>query len=181
MCRNSKQRAGTFFTKRNTLLCFVFLYNFCIEGKGLKNRHNFLPDKKHIIINPVPRGFYSGIRTAPRNVSKKTKTSRNETDIFMSFEINCKYKFPQNVPRTPIYESISSSRSNCFWHPCRCHKQNHKFWIFCFIECLTAKNTVLPPNFLWKGTVMRKLCLSTKFPRQETRWNYVVFCSVWYH
>ena len=112
---------------------------------------------------------------------KKTKTSRNETDIFMSFEINCKYKFPQNVPRTPIYESISSSRSNCFWHPCRCHKQNHKFWIFCFIECLTAKNTVLPPNFLWKGTVMRKLCLSTKFPRQETRWNYVVFCSVWYH
>ena len=112
---------------------------------------------------------------------KKTKTSRNETDIFMSFEINCKYKFPQSVPRTPIYESISSSRSNCFWHPCRCHKQNHKFWIFCFIECLTAKNTVLPPNFLWKGTVMRKLCLSTKFPRQETRWNYVIFCSVWYH
>ena len=28
---------------------------------------------------------------------------------------------------------------------------------------------------------MRKLCLSTKFPHQEIRWNYGILRSVWYH
>ena len=37
---------------------------------------------------------------------------------------------------------------------------------------LTAKNTVISPNFLvWK------LCLSTKFLHQEIRWNYGIFHS----
>ena len=56
----------------------------------------------------------------------------------------------------------------------------------------TAKNTVIPPSFLvWKfcgkvqflhckAQLMRKLCLSTKFPHQEIRWNYGIFHSVPY-
>ena len=36
----------------------------------------------------------------------------------------------------------------------------------------TAKNTVISPDFL-----VRKLCLSTKFPHQEIRWNYSIFRS----
>ena len=51
----------------------------------------------------------------------------------------------------------------------------------------TAKNTAISPNFLVrkfygktvsaKSEIMRKLCLSTKLPHQEIRWNYGIFCS----
>ena len=68
-------------------------------------------------------------------------------------------------------------------------------WIPC-----TTKNTAISPNFLvWKfcerhsfrivsgesPKTMRELCLSTKSPHQEIRWNYVIFCSdateVWWN
>ena len=57
----------------------------------------------------------------------------------------------------------------------------------------TAKNTVISPNFLvWKfcgkeqfphsfGQFARnytELFLSTKFPHQQIKWNYGIFCSV---
>ena len=38
---------------------------------------------------------------------KKSKTSGDETDIFMSFHVGCKYEVLQNVPSTSIYESTS--------------------------------------------------------------------------
>ena len=56
----------------------------------------------------------------------------------------------------------------------------------------TAKNIVISPNFLCGNFVerhifrivsgdspetMRELCLSTKFPHQEIRCNYGIFCS----
>ena len=48
----------------------------------------------------------------------------------------------------------------------------------------TAKNTIISPNFLmwkfWKSPgveILRKLCVSTKFLRQEIRRNYGGFCS----
>ena len=40
---------------------------------------------------------------------------------------------------------------------------------------ISAENTVILTNFL-----VRKLCLSTKFPQQQIRWNYSIFRSV-YH
>ena len=60
--------------------------------------------------------------------------------------------------------------------------------IDCFKKHLTAKNTVISPNFLvWKfcgkvqflqSFVLCGNCLFTKFPQQETRWNYCIFRSV---
>ena len=50
----------------------------------------------------------------------------------------------------------------------------------------TAKNTVISPDSLvWKfcgnsSKTMWKLCLSTKFPHQEIKWNYSIFRSVIY-
>ena len=35
----------------------------------------------------------------------------------------------------------------------------------------TTKNTVISPHFM-----VRKLCLSSKFPHHEIRWNYGIFC-----
>ena len=52
---------------------------------------NFLPEKRHIFFNLVPRGFYfSGIRTVVGKVSK------GQTLWVL-----------QNVLSTPIYESMS--------------------------------------------------------------------------
>ena len=51
---------------------------------------------------------------------------------------------------------------------------------------LHCENTVISPNSLvWKfcgnsSKTMRKLCLSTKFPHQEIKWNYSIFRSVIY-
>ena len=62
-----------------------------------------------------------------------------------------------------------------------------------FKDGCIAKNTVISPNFMvWKfcakaqfphslgesPETMRKLCLSTKFPHQEIKWNYDIFLSV---
>ena len=42
------------------------------------------------------------------------------------------------------------------------------------ITANTAENTLISPDFL---ETMRKLCLSTKFPHKEMRWNYGIFHS----
>ena len=134
------------------------------RGERSKEQTQLFARKKTHYHQSSPQRVLFWYKDSTKERIKKTKTSRNETDIFMSFEINCKYKFPQIVPRIPIYESISSSRSNCFWHPCRCHKQNHKFWMFCFIECFTAKFNVISPSFLvWK------FCGKAQFPHSFGR------------
>ena len=60
---------------------------------------------------------------------------------------------------------------------------------------ITAKNTVISPNFqVWKfcgkeqfshsfgesPETVRKLFFSIKFPHQEIRWNHDIFCSEYY-
>ena len=79
-------------------------------------------------------------------------------------------------------------------------KQNHlvctnMLWknkfIIVFAMILFCKNTIISPNFLVRkffgkaqflhsfrrsSETMGKLCFFTKFPQQEIRWNYVIFC-----
>ena len=77
-------------------------------------------------------------------------------------------------------------------------KQDFLYLLLHFYEQpinFTAKNTVISPDFLqWNFAerhifrivlddlpeTMRKLCLSAKFPHQEIKWNYRIFCSVFW-
>ena len=70
----------------------------------------------------------------------------------------------------------------------------HMNVLWMYFKSTTLKNTVIPANvlegnfverrsLLWKSDTpetMQKLCLSTKFPHQEIRWNYRILRSVFW-
>ena len=107
-----KKELAHFSQKRKTsfLLCyFVFLDNFYLEGAESNEQKHFCQNffaKKYTFSSIMFQEFFIFLVQEEQQEKYKVLLTGNEADIFLSFDVSCKYRVLQNVLRATIYERI---------------------------------------------------------------------------